>query len=412
MTQSSPIDSAADERQKGFLGGPASNGVAGAIVVGGDYQGLGIVRSLGRHGVPICVIDDQHSIARYSRYTSHYVRVRELRDEARSVEQVIEIGQRLGLRGWVLFPTREETVAAFSQSRDELSKYFRVPTPAWGTVSWAWDKRNTYKLANELGICAPATWYVRNSNELAALNVSFPVAIKPAIKEHFIYATKAKAWRANDWDELRILYSKAAGQVGEGEVMIQDLIPGDGSRQFAYCAFFKDGSSIGKLMARRLRQHPSEFGRATTYAETVDVPELQLLSEKFLRAIDYYGLVELEYKLDPRDGRLKLLDVNARTWGYHTIGAAAGVDFPYMLFLDQMRQPIEPCEAAPGVSWVRLVTDLPTAIVDILSSRLNWRHYLRTLRKAPTDAVFCQDDFMPGLIELGLIPYLYLKRGF
>ena len=79
------------------------------------------------------------------------------------------------------------------------------------------------------------------------------------------------------------------------------------------------------MVARRLRQHPLEFGRASTYVETAEVPELETLSERLLRAVDYYGLVELEYKLDPRDGQYKLLDFNARTWGYHSLGSRAGV---------------------------------------------------------------------------------------
>jgi D-aspartate ligase len=49
----------------------------GAVVIGGDYQGLGIVRSLGRVGIPVCVIDDEHSISRFSRYATHGVRVRD-----------------------------------------------------------------------------------------------------------------------------------------------------------------------------------------------------------------------------------------------------------------------------------------------------------------------------------------------
>src|SRR2546429_291973 len=53
----------------------------GAVVVGGDYQGLGIVRSLGRHEVPICIIDDELSISRFSRYAAHALRVKSLRDE-------------------------------------------------------------------------------------------------------------------------------------------------------------------------------------------------------------------------------------------------------------------------------------------------------------------------------------------
>ena len=118
--------------------------------------------------------------------------------------------------------------------------------------------------------------------------------------------------------------------------MIQDLIPGGGEQQFAYCAFFKDGRAMASMVVRRRRQHPPEFGRASTFVEAIELPILETLSERFLRAINYYGLVELEYKLDPRDGQYKLLDVNGRTWGYHTLGSGAGVDFPYLLFADQM----------------------------------------------------------------------------
>src|SRR6202041_629699 len=93
----------------------------GAVVIGGDYQGLGIVRSLGRHGVPVCVVDDELSISRYSRYTTKFVKVANLRDEGVVVDRLVEIGNQLGLQGWVLYPTREELVAALSRHRAELS---------------------------------------------------------------------------------------------------------------------------------------------------------------------------------------------------------------------------------------------------------------------------------------------------
>ena len=174
----------------------------------------------------------------------------------------------------------------------------------------------------ELEIPTPATHYPENLGQLAELDSATPpFAIKPAIKEHFFYATKAKAWRANSHAELRTLFQKASDLAGDGEIMVQELIPGGGTQQFSYCAFFRDGEAVGKMVVRRTRQHPLEFGRASTYVETVDIPVLEELSERFLREIDYYGLVELEYKLDPRDSQYKLLDVNARTWGYHSLGA-------------------------------------------------------------------------------------------
>lgn len=385
----------------------------GALVVGGCFQGLGIVRSLGRRGVPVVVIDDEFSVSRYSRYTSRYLRVADLRDEQTTVSTVLDIGRRLNLEGWVLYPTMEQTVSAFSRYRAQLTEFFRVPTPEWNVVQWAWDKRNTYHLARELEIPTPKTWYPQDLNDLEQIeDVDFPLAIKPAIKEHFFYATKAKAWRADNRRELKERFEQANALVGPGETIIQELIPGDGRQQFAYCAFFKEGQSIGSMVAQRRRQHPPDFGRASTFVETIDLPLLEALSERFLKAINYYGLVELEYKLDLRDDKYKLLDVNARTWGYHSLGQRAGVDFPYLLFADQLSEPVETCRAKAGVRWLRFVTDLPTGVVEIMRGNLGWQAYLRSLKSVHIESVFSRDDPLPGFVELALIPYLIVKRGF
>ena len=157
----------------------------GAVVIGGDYQGLGILRSLGRRGVPVCVVDDEHSISRYSKYCTHFVKVARLREERAIVDSLMGVADRLGLSGWVLYPTREELVAAISRHRDRLSQSFRVPTPAWSSVQWAWDKRNTYQLARELGIPTPRCLYPESLDALDELkSIDPPFAIKPAIKEH------------------------------------------------------------------------------------------------------------------------------------------------------------------------------------------------------------------------------------
>lgn len=389
------------------------NRAPGAVIVGGDYQGLGIVRSLGRQGIPVCVVDDELSISRFSRYCSKFVKLANLRDGSKAVRSLLETGKRLNLQGWVLYPTREELVAAFSRYRSELSEVFRVPTPAWDSVQWAWDKRNTYRLAQQLGIPTPRTYYVDNIDQLSELDgLTPPFAIKPAIKEHFFYAAKAKAWRANSCTELKTLVRKASELAGPGEIMVQELIPGGGKQQFAYCAFFRCGEAVGKMVARRWRQHPLQFGRASTYVETVEVPILEELSERFLRAIDYYGLVELEYKLDPRDHQYKLLDVNARTWGYHSLGPRAGVDFSYMLYADQIGLPVARCKAKSGIGWIRTMTDLPAAFLSLMAKDLDLKSYIRSLKKCNVEAVFSREDPFPGFAEVLLVPYLVLKRGF
>ena len=382
----------------------------GALVIGGDHTGLGVARSLGCRGIPVVVLDDQLSVSAFSRYVTRLVRVEDLLDEQRTVDAILAAGKRYDLKDWVLYPTRDETVMAIARHRDELARFFRVTTPDWATVQWAWDKKNTYEMAEKLGIPCPKTFNPRRVEDLESLYPKLPLAIKPAVKEHFFYATKAKAWRAETPEELRNLYLRASRQIRGEEILVQEIIPGGGNCQFSYCAFFRDGSAPATLTAVRSRQHPREFGRAATYVETVGVPEIEELSQRFLTAIKYYGVVEIEYKRDPRDGQYKLLDVNARTWGFQSLGAPSGVDFAYLLYADQVGEPVGSYRAQSGIGWLRMITDLPAAISDLLRGHLTLGTYLRSLGKARAEAVFCRRDPLPTIAELVLLPYFILKK--
>ena len=104
--------------------------------------------------------------------------------------------------------------------------------------------------------------------------------------------------------------------------------------------------------------------------------------------------------------------MNARTWGYHTLGRRAGVDFPYLVFADQLGEPVRTSIARPGIRWIRLTTDLPTGALEIVRGRLPFRQYLRSLFSFDEEAVFSREDPLPGLVEIALVPYLSVRRGF
>ena len=382
----------------------------GVVVVGGEHPGLGIARSLGRRGVPVCVIDDLYCISKFSRYATHVVHVPDLRDERRTVDSLLDVGREYGLKEWVLYPTRDETVAAIARHRERLAEIYRVTTPGWECVQWMWNKKHTYDRAAQLGMPIPRTFNPRTEKELEDLYPYLPLAIKPAVKENFFYATGAKAWRAETPDQLRYLFQQASLQISLEEILIQEIIPGDGQRQYSYCAFFRDGHAHSTLMAKRIRQHPREFGRAATYVETIEHPEIEELSLRFLRSIHYYGLVEVEFKQDPRDGQFKLLDVNARAWGFHSLGRPAGVDFPYILFADQFGKLPEPRKAPAGVGWLRAITDVPTVMSDLWDREFNLRSYLRSIRHTRTESVFAFDDPLPFFAEFAMLPYLVAKK--
>jgi predicted ATP-grasp superfamily ATP-dependent carboligase len=369
----------------------------GAIVLAADYRGLGVVRSLGRRGVRVWVLTQpDERLAGSSRYAE-----RSLRRPADLVSFLLELH---GVDGWRLFPTSDEDAALVGRNHAALSERFVVTSPPWEVMRWGYDKRLMHALADELGIAAPRTVFGAEGD------VGFPAVLKPAVKVDFNKLTAAKAWRVDSQAELRTAFAEAAQLVDPAVLMVQELIPGGGETQLSYAALVRDGEPVAALTARRTRQYPADFGRASTYVETASVPDIVEPSIRFLRTIGFTGLVELEFKRDPRDGVPKLLDVNPRVWGWHTLGAAAGVDFPWLMWLLAGGREIPRVEARVGVRWLRLSTDLPTAVREILHRRLSAAAYLRTLLPPKESAIAARDDPMPGLLELPLLAGVLVRR--
>jgi len=156
-----------------------------------------------------------------------------------------------------------------------------------------------------------------------------------------------------------------------------------------------------------------EFGRASTYVETVHLPELEELATRLLAGLAYTGLAEVEFMYDQKDGRFELLEVNPRIWGWHTITIRAGLDLPYLAYADAAGQEFAVGPVREDVKWVRLVTDVPTAFSELLSGRLTVRQYLASISGGTTFAVLSLSDPLPFVADLFLGPYNYFSnRGF
>ena len=377
-----------------------SESAGGALVIGGDYKSLGIVRSLGRHGIPVWVLTDEHVLAGWSRYCQRAVPW-PAASEAEQVARLLALARESALDGWTLFPAGEEWAALIARNRDALAERYRLSILVeWTTLQKAYDKRLMHRLADEVGVEHPLTRYPRHRDDVAAYDGPFPAVLKPAIRPTIDRFTIDKGWPATDLASLLARYDEACAVSDAAAIMIQEVISGDGESQLSFAALCRSGEAIASIVARRARQWPMDFGRASTFVETIEAPEVEELAARVLRALRFDGIVELEFKRDPRDGRLLLLDINPRVWGWHTLACRAGVDVPYLLWRMVHGEPVEPVRARPGVRWVRGLTDVPTAIGAIRHGKLSPIDYLWSLRPPIECAVLAFDDPLPALLEL------------
>lgn len=378
--------------------------------MGADYRALGVVRSLGRRGIPVWVIKQGgHLVATTSRYVRRMVPWPEGNDREK-VRFLKELCARHHLGGWMLFPTDDYTVGLVANNHKELGIGYRLTVPPWERLRWACDKRLLHQLAERLGIHQPWTACPSSPERLKEIDCPFPVILKPAIRLKPSSLAVPKAWLAEDRRTLEARFDEASGMLGAENLIVQEVVPGGGEEQISYAALCKDGYALASMVARRTRQYPKDFGQLSTYVETIEEPRIMEPAERLLGALRFTGLVEIEFKRDLRNGQFKLLDVNPRVWGWHTLSRRVGIDFPYLLWTLGQGKPVPRLRGRVGERWVHLSADLRIAITEILGGRLSVRSYLRSIRGPRESAIFAWDDPLPGILDLPLFAYTLGRR--
>ncbi len=370
----------------------------GAVVFATSYTALAIVRSLGRHGIPVWILDDGQSPTRFSRYVLRSFPL-PVENENQQIKLLLEIAQKYDLHGWTLFPDSDKGATLIANYYNVLEKYYRLTTPTWDVLQWAVDKRLTYSLAAEAGVAYPYTFYPKNREDVEKFSGQFPMIMKPAHHLGHDAFSNGRAWRAKDRDELLSLYDEMNGFAHSSVMMIQEMILNGADTQFSYAALCKDGSVLADIFAERKRLNSPEFG-VGVYVETIEKPEIEGSAKKWLEKNNYTGLVEIDFIFDRRDGLYKILDVNARAWGWIAMCASAGVDFPFLMWKQAHGEPISPVRGRAGARWVRTLIDFEASVHAILAGSLSLRQYLASL-KGVRHETYVLDDLKPALMEFG-----------
>src|SRR5206468_6932 len=170
---------------------------------------------------------------------------------------------------------------------ERLKHVYQMTVPPWETLQWFVDKRLMHQLADKVGVDHAKTYYPANRDAISSWDLPFPVILKPACRDHLNKLTADKAWRADNLDALLSRYDQACKLLPPEMLMIQELIPGGGESQFSYAALCKEGLSVASVVARRTRQFPMDFGRASTFVETIDDPGIAGPANRVLKEMGY-----------------------------------------------------------------------------------------------------------------------------
>ncbi|MDA5640036.1 MULTISPECIES: polysaccharide deacetylase family protein [Agrobacterium] len=376
--------------------------IPGVVIVGGAHGTLALARSLGALNVPVYYLTHDSPLPGWSRFVRETIRWDGPHD-AGAMEFLRQMAAKRGLKGCLLVPSGDGEVQLVAQHREELSALYKIVLPDWAELQWLCEKPLLYQRAAELGVDIPRTYALTSAADIDTLDILFPVILKPNMGGGDTTIARAKVIRADDRHALKTAFADASEEIGVGNVVVQELIPGGGESQFSYAALWLNGEPVAEFTARRVRQYPVDFGYTSTRVEVVDNGKAVEAARKILKSAGHSGLVEAEFKLDHRDGKLKLLDVNPRPWSWFGLCSAAGVDLGALLWRVANGEPVgPPGDVRQGVSWSYLVRDAVAAFTLARRGQTKIGDYLASLGKIRSWAAFAPKDPLPGLIDLPL----------
>lgn len=314
-----------------------------AIIFHGNDNALSIVRSLGRRSIPVYLLNEPGSDVFHSRYA----RKLPIRTDIPFQEAAVEFltgPAAADYSGSVLLAASDNALQVIAQHREKLQQNFRLDLSRPHAQQRMLDKLTTYQTATQAGVPTPRYWQIDQADELHAHRDDFvyPLIVKPVLSHLFQEKFNSKFIVVNNFEELVESYNSVRDS--DLEVMLVEKIPGPDSALCSYYTYLdEDGNALFNFTKRIIRRFPTNMGLAT-YHVTDRVENVEELALRLFRHAGLQGLANAEFKHDPRDNTLKLIECNARFTAANELIARSGLDLAGFVYNRIVGLPLPPTD--------------------------------------------------------------------
>ena len=393
-------ETARTDRSEGLSLGQVQKGQRLAVVFGLLHAGLALVRSLGRESIPV------HGVALREQefgLRSRYLQSARVADGEEGLLEAVRSMTQEDARP-VVFPERDENVEALLRRWDDVRELADVPLPDDPAVTRRLRRKDLLPgVAAAAGVQSPRTIRAESPEAIRAAGLRPPLLLKAIEGQEFALTFGEKAFVAHDLDDAVAAWKKAKER--GFETIVQELIPDSHDHVYSLFTYIgREGRPLASVVGRKVRQGPLRFGTSAIFTTGHDA-EVHELGQRLLASVGYTGLAHVELVRDPRDDKLKLLEVNTRPpiWG----GIAMGPELELArIAYDDL------CGAPPGperiltadLTWVYLAKDVWVSAQMARRRELHPREFLRHyVRRRKVRAVFAADDPRPALASLSYL---------
>lgn len=357
-----------------------------AVVASVFQTGLNLMRDLEEKGVRTVGIDcDPNNPGFRSRYGKSYLCPNPDKDPDAWLAFMIALATALGEKP-VLIAAADLYVSAMGRHAQALSEHFIFSVEGCILQSNLTSKETQYGLAREHSFPSPRSTYIQSMQDLERFcdEARFPVLLKPRSHREWLALPPGnplqgkKTISSASREDLLANYAHVATLVPPA--VVQEEIVGPDWAKYCYLSVYaRDGHRLASCVVQELRAYPLLYGCASLVEPVVD-EEIDAICDKFLSALGFVGICEIELKRDERDSKPLLIEVNPRFSGTGDSARYAGVEVGYIHYLDLIGETPAPVAATNfNFRHVMLVNDLTSFPIYLAQGLITWRAWLKSL---------------------------------
>jgi D-aspartate ligase len=371
------------------------------------HGAVGVARTLGRLGVPVyAVVEDAFTPLARSRYvTQAFSWEGWPSDREAFLKSMSAVGETIG-RPAILIPMDDLSAISVAENASALSEWFLFPELPRDLPRQLANKTSLFSLCKRVGIpCAQTAW-PRSANDVREFieRSTFPIIVKAA-EQWQLLKNRYSAVVVSSREALFDLYENTESK-GRSRVILQEYIPGE---DWIYHGYSNRKTDLFvSFTGKKILSHPLAAG-STALGLSRGNEILRRQSETFLRTISYSGIVDIDCRLDERNGQYKIVDCNPRVGqNFRMFESQAAIDVVRAMHLNLSGRSIECRQMVEG----RLFA-VESFFLPLFLRRATWKAEISAGSAGRRElAWWCKDDPVPFFLMSIRLLLRVLNRRF
>jgi len=385
-----------------------------AIVLGLNFNGLGIIRSLSGLKIPLIgIYSNDFEIGRHSKYCMALYFPLLANDPECFKNKLIQLGKKLNKKS-VLLPQNDEYVKFISDNRIELEEYFLFQIPSKKLLDNIINKQEAEDIAQQNGLNVPKSIIPKKDTDIKGLDkkLKFPLIIKSYDSFSQKFSGRRKVVDNNS--ELISFFNDHPELIGD--TIVQE-VNGKGDGYIFQCQTYYNLNSepLAFFTVKKVRQYPPDFG-VGSYVKSEINNDIIKLSKKFLKKIKYKGAASLEFIYLKDEKKYVFVELNPRYPGHISFCTADGINFPYITYCDlvEINHKYQTPKQLQRKNFLWVECDLRSYYKRLSQGNPpNFFSWVMTYLASNSYLYFSKNDIMPFIFRLSIYRWFMrlLKKG-